>query len=236
MAVWRNFRISNSLRWVMKFSYSRYNPKIRFSPGEMLEISQEINSSFAPGLSTEIASPTSQHKLSPQEMFDISEKIRLDFAPKASNNPQELVLLPVDPNNLYAYWNLVDGTLNATQKNDSGNQLTLRVYSEPDKNTDSTKTRSWFDIAIDSPQAQQKIPLPLWSHEAAYFATIGKRHPNNSLAPFASSNIAQIPTCKAISNQVKDSQIMVQPITQQIPASRKITAYRNNSASGQGIN
>ena len=217
----------------MKFSYSRYNPKIKFSPGEMLEISQEINSSFAPGLSTDI---TSQLKLSPQEMFDISEKIRLDFAPKASNNPQELVLLPVDPNNLYAYWNLVDASLNATQKNDSGNQLTLRVYSEPDKNTDSTKTRSWFDIAIDSPQAQQKIPLPQWSHEAAYCASIGKRHPNNSLAPFASSNITQTPTCKAISNQVKDSQIMVQPITQQIPASRKITAYRNNSASGQGIN
>jgi hypothetical protein len=144
--------------------------------------------------------------------------------------------LPVDPNNLYAYWNLVDASLNATQKNDSGNQLTLRVYSEPDKNTDSTKTRSWFDIAIDSPQAQQKIPLPLWSHEAAYFATIGKRHPNNSLAPFASSNITQIPTCKSISDQVKGSQIMVQPITRQIPASRKITAYPNNSASGQGIN
>jgi len=220
----------------MKFSYSRYNPNIRISPGEMLEISQEINSAFAPSLSTGIASPTHQHKLSPQEMFDISEEIRLDFAPKASNNPQGLVLLPVDPNNLYAYWNLGNDTLNATQKNDSGNQLTLRVYSEPDKNTDSTKTRSWFDVAVDSPQAQQKIPLPLWSHEAAYCATIGKRHPNNSLAPFASSNITQIPPGEAIPNQVKDSQIMVQPITQQRPASRKITADRSNSASGQGIN
>ena len=220
----------------MKFSYSRYNPKIRLSPGEMLEISQEINSAFAPSLSTDIAIPTNQHKLSPQELFDISKEIRLDFAPKASNNPQELVLLPVDPNNLYAYWNLVDDTLNTTQNNNSGNQLTIRVYSEPDRNTDSTNTRSWFDVAIDSPQAQQKIPLPLWSHEAAYCATIGKRHPNNSLAPFASSNISQIPTCKSISDQVKGSQIMVQPITWSIPASRKITAYRHNSASGQGIN
>ncbi|MDD5265677.1 MAG: DUF4912 domain-containing protein [Methylococcales bacterium] len=202
----------------------------------MLEISQEINSSFAPSLSTYIASPANQHKLSPQEMFDISEEIRLDFAPKASNNPQELVLLPVDPNNIYAYWNLVDDTLNAKQKNDSGNQLTLRVYSEPDKNMDSTKTRSWFDVAIDRPQAQQKIPLPLWSHETAYFAAIGKRHPNNSLSPFASSNITQIPTFKAISNQVKDSQIMVQPITQRIPVSQKITTHHNDSASGQGIN
>jgi hypothetical protein len=220
----------------MKFSYSRYNPKIRFSPGEMLEISREINSSFAPSLSTDIANPTNQHKLSPQEMFDISEEIRIDFAPKASNNPQEVVLLPVDPNNLYAYWNLVDDTLNATQKNDSGNQLTLRVYCEPDKKTDSTNTRSWFDVAIDSPQAQQKIPLPLWSHDAAYCATVGKRYPNNSLAPFASSNITQIPTCKAISNQVRESQIMVQPISRQIPVSRKITNHRNDSASGQGIN
>ena len=74
-------------------------------------------------------------------MFEISEEIRQDFAPKASNNTQELVLLPVDPDHLYAYWNLGDDKLNTTQKNDSGNQLTLRIYPEPNKNTDITQNK-----------------------------------------------------------------------------------------------
>src|SRR5450631_2782141 len=130
----------------MKFSYSRYSPQIRLSPEEMLEISQEINREFAPGFSTQIPNPAYQYKLSPKEMFDISEEIRLNFAPRASDNTQELVLLPVDPDHLYAYGNLGDDKLNTTPKNDTGNQLTLRIYSEANKNTDTLKTKSWFDV------------------------------------------------------------------------------------------
>jgi len=105
-----------------------------------------------------------------KEMFEISEEIRLDFAPRASNNRQELVLLPVDPDHLYAYWNLGDDKPNASQPNDSDNQLTLRIYSEPKKNMAITKTKSWFDVDIESAQAQQKIFLPSRTPEAAYSA------------------------------------------------------------------
>ena len=221
----------------MTFSYSRYNPQIKLSPKEMLEISQEINREFAPSFSTGIPGPSYQHKLSPKEMFEISEEIRQDFAPKASNNTQELVLLPVDPDNLYAYWNLGVDNLNTTQKNDSENQLTLRIYSEPNKNTDITKTTSWFDVAINNAQAQQKIFLPSRTHETAYHATIGKRYPDNSLAPFASSNITHVPFGKVIPNQVKEkSQIVFKSLPKHITASREISIYTNNSASGQGNN
>ena len=221
---------------MMTFSYSRYNPQIKLSPEEMLEISQEINREFAPSFSIKKPESASQHKLSSKELFDISEEIRLDFAPRASNNPQELVLLPVDPDHLYAYWNLGDDKLNTTQKNDSGNQLTLRIYPEPNKNTDITKTKSWFDVAIDSTQAQQKVFLPMRAHETAYSATIGKRYPDNSLAPFAYSNITHVPLGKAIPNQFKESQIVFKPMPQLITANREISTYTNNSASGQGNN
>lgn len=221
----------------MTFSYSRYNPQIKLSPKEMLEISQEINREFAPSFSTRTPSSNYQHKLSPKEMFEISEEIRQDFAPKASNNTQELVLLPVDPDNLYAYWNLGVDNLNTTQKNDSENQLTLRIYSEPNKNTDITKTTSWFDVAINNAQAQQKVFLPSWAHETAYHATIGKRYPDNSLAPFAFSNITHVPFGKAIPNQVKEkSQIVFKSLPKHSIASREISIYTNNSASGQGNN
>jgi len=238
MAVWRNFKISNcnGLRLVMKFSYSRYNPQIRLSQEEILEISQEINREFAPGFSTQIPSPAYQHKLSPKEMLEISEEISLDFAPRASNNTQELVLLPVDPNHLYVYWNLGDDKLNSTQKNDSENQLTLRIYSEPNKNTDTLKTKSYFDVAIDGAKAQQKVFLPMRAHETTYCATIGKRSQDNSLAPFAYSNITHVPLGKVIPNQVKESQIVFKPMPQPITTSGEITLYKNNSSSGQGNN
>jgi hypothetical protein len=242
----------------MTFSHSRYNPQIKLSPEEMLDISQEINREFAPDFSIKKPEPSSQPKfsseetklspeelklppekikLSPEEMLDISEEIRLNFAPKASDNTQELVLLPVDPDHLYAYWNLGDDKLNTRPKNDSGDQLTLRIYSEANKNTEVTKTKPWFDVAIDSTKAQQSVFLSMRDHETAYRATIGKRSPDNSLAPVAYSNITQVPLGKTMLNQMRESQIVFKPMPQQpITSSREIVIYTNNSASGQGNN
>jgi hypothetical protein len=218
----------------MTFSYSRYNPQIKLSPEEMLAISQEINREFAPSFSTRIQSPGYHHNLSPKEMFEISEEIRLNFAPRASNNRQELVLLPVDPDQLYAYWNLGDGKPNASQLNDSGDQLTLRIYSEPKKNMAITKSKSWFDVNIKSAQAQQKIFLPSRTRGAAYSAIIGKRYSDNSLAPLASSNITHVPFGKIIPIQFKESQAVFKAMPQLITTNREIATYTNNSASGQG--
>jgi hypothetical protein len=224
------------LRLVMAFSYSRYNPQIELSPQALLEISEEISREFAPEFSGKKPEPASQHKLSSKELFEISEEIRLEFAPRASSNTKELVLLPVDPDHLYAYWNLGDDQLNTTQKNDYENQLTLRIYPEPDKNTDTRKTKPWFDVAIESVQAQQKVILPARPHETTYSATIGKRYPDNKLIPFASSNITYVPPGKIVPDQVKESQIVFKPVPQPITASRKIAICTNNSASGQGNN
>lgn len=224
----------------MTFLQSRNNSQIKLSPKEILEISQEISREFAP--SSVIDSPELDAKinLSTREMFEISEEIRQDFAPRASNNTQELVLLPVDPDHLYAYWNLGDDKLNATPKNDFENQLALRIYSQPNKNLDITETKSWFDVAIDSPQAQQKVLLPMRSHETDYRATIGRRYPDNSLAPFAHSNITHVPPGKVIPKELKEShkesKIMFKAMPQLTIENREISHYTNNNASGQGNN
>lgn len=242
----------------MTFSHSRYNPRIKLSPEEMLEISQEINQEFAPEFSSGISNPGYLHKLSPEEMFEISEEIRKDFAPRASSNTQELVLLPVDPDHLYAYWNLGDDKLDTIQKNDSSNQLTLRIYPHSTKNKAVTNTKPWFDIAIDSPRAQQKISLPMRTHETGYSATIGNRYQDNSLVPFISSNITHVPPGKAITDKfkeskkvfgreaqhiwrtttipdsLKESEVAFESISQGFTGSREISIYTNKSASGQG--
>ena len=220
----------------MTLTHSRYNPKIRLLPDEMLEISQEISQKFTPNLTTRVTSPDYQRNPSPEEMFAISEEIRQRFAPKASDNTKEIVLLPVDPSHLYAYWNLDDDKLNTAQNNDSGNQLILRIYSESKKNADITKTKPWFDVVVESTQAQQKISLPSRTPETAYSATIGKRYPDNSLAPFASTNITHVPLGKVTPDQIKERQLVFEPTPQFIKPNREISTYTNNSASGQGNN
>lgn len=218
----------------MTFSHSRYNPQIRLSSEEILEISQEINREFTPVFSTKIVSQAEHQAFSPKEMLEISEEISRDFAPIASNNTQELILLPVDPDHLYVYWNLIKDKLIDAQKMTSGQQLTLRIYAEPDKNTDTNKP--YFDVAINSTQAQKNVALPMHTHETTYYASIGKRHKNNSLTPFAYSNSAHVPAGRIMPNPTKNSQHMLKPLPAFNTTSRGISCYQNNSASGQKHN
>ena len=217
----------------MALSYSGYNSQIKLSPEEMLEISQEIHHEFAPEISIEQPEPASQHALSPKEMLAISEEIRQDFAPKASNNPQEVVLLPVDPDHIYVYWNLGDDQPNTALKVDSGNPLTLRIYPESGENADITLTKPCFDVAIAGSQAQQRVPIPSWAHESAYRATIGKHDPDKNLAPLATSNLTQVPLGKIIPRQVMENQSESTSKPQRMIAGGETSHYTNNSASGQ---
>ena len=166
-------------------------------------------------------------------MLAISEEIRQDFAPKASNNPQEVVLLPVDPDHIYVYWNLGDDQPNTAQKIEYGNPLTLRIYPESGENADITITKPWFDVAIAGSQAQQRVPIPSWAHETAYRATIGKRDPDNHLAPLATSNLTQVPLGKIIPQQVMENQSELTSKPQLMIAGRETSHYTNHSASGQ---
>ncbi len=224
----------------MTFLHSINNSQINLSPKELLEISQEISREFAPSALIDSPEPVSKIKLSTKEMFEIGEEIRHEFVPRASNNAQELVLLPVDPEHLYAYWNLGDDIPDATPKADSGNQLALRIYSQENKNSGAFKTKSWFDVAIDSTQAQQSVYLSMRTHETAYRASIGKRFPDNSLAPLACSNITHVPPGKVIPNQfnesLKERKLEFKAMPQFTTARREVATFMNNSASGRGKN
>jgi hypothetical protein len=218
----------------MRFSNSKYNPQIRLSPEELLEISQEINRAFTPIFSIEVAGPTCQYPLSPKEMLKISEEISLDFAPSASDNTQELVLLPVDPDHLHAYWNLGDDQPGSAQKNASDDQLTLRIYEESDDITDITQSKPYFDVAIDGTQSQKNIVLPKHGHHTTYSATLGKHSQNDDLAPLAYSNITCVPYGKETPRPVEDSQIVCKPTPPLITVNRETSVYKSKSASGQG--
>ncbi len=202
----------------------------------MLEISQEISQEFAPNLLAKTTTPTYQYNLSPQEMLEISEDISLDFAPKASNNKQELVLLPIDPDHVHAYWNLSDGKTSDTQNNAFKDQLTLRVYEKPETTINTTETKSWFDVAINSIQSQQNISLPSHSQQSAYSASIGKRDQDNTLTPLASSNTTHIPLGKVIQDPIKESQIIFKTLPESPKVNQKAPFFWKTFTSGQRIN
>lgn len=144
----------------------------------MLEISQEISQAFTPYFSHPIPVLLEKSGLTATELLVIGEEIRRDFAPKVSVNSPELMLLPVDPQHLYAYWNFEENS-----RPTSDHELTLRIYSQAEQQT----AIHWFDVAIDNLKTSQQISLPSFE-ETTYSAAIGKYYSADSFIAFAHSN------------------------------------------------
>ncbi len=174
----------------MTFLHSGYHSKITLSAQQMLEISQEISRDFTPCFSSRMPQQVEKIRLSPRELLDIGEEIGRSFAPTPSYNTPELMLLPVDPRHLYAYWNL--GKI-ATPEHHSKEQLTLRIYSQAEAQDTAGDTASWFDVAIDSPKTSQPVPLPDAVEKTTYSAAIGLSGADDSFIALACSNIIQAP-------------------------------------------
>ncbi len=175
----------------MTFLHSGYNSKINLSAKDMLEISQEISRDFTPCFSSRMPERVKTIRLSPRELLDIGEEIGRNFAPKVSYKASELMLLPVDPGHLYAYWHLDEKqqTLAPAPIKDCDEQLTLRIYSQPEQDNAAKQTPTWFDVAIDSPKNRQQVSLPSPVDETAYSAAIGKCCADDSFITFAHSNL-----------------------------------------------
>jgi hypothetical protein len=173
----------------MTFLHSGYNSKISLSAQELLEISQAISRDFTPCFSSGMPELVEKIRLSAQELLEIGEEIGRDFAPKASCQIAEVVLLPVDPGHLYAYWDLGENQDIPAPDNGCQEQLTLRIYSQPEAEQAAPETAAWFDIPIDSPNTRQQVPLPSPVDDMAYSAAIGKYCEDDGFIAFAHSSL-----------------------------------------------
>ncbi|TAN66600.1 MAG: DUF4912 domain-containing protein [Methylobacter sp.] len=194
---------------------------INLSAQEMLVISQEISRDFTPCFSSQMPELDEKLRLSPRELLDIGEEVGRDFAPKTSYNTPELMLLPVDPGHLYAYWNLGENRDIEIARPDKGykDQLTLRIYSQPDAQKADNQAALWFDVAIDSPKTRQQVSLPRSNDETAYSAVIGRSCADDSFIAFAHSNIIHAPRRRTVWRQDHENS----------------TYCLGKNASGQGI-
>ncbi|MDT8424623.1 MAG: DUF4912 domain-containing protein [Methyloprofundus sp.] len=127
-----------------------------------------------------------QLKLSQQDLIDVSEAITQAYAPVDSHMQSELVLMPVDPVTLHAYWNIKDNN-----SIEPGGQLILRVYSNPELSEHPQGVKLSFDIKLSSFQSQQKVSVPIAA--TAYSAVIGKINADSSFSILATSEVIHVP-------------------------------------------
>jgi len=135
----------------------------------------------------------SQCKLSQQDLRDISEEIIETYAPHDNHQP-ELVLMPVDPVNLYAYWNLPKNeTDNETNRKAPpiDKQFALRIYTIPELSESASNIKLSFEVKVDGLNNQQKVQLPIAA--SAYSAVIGEINADNHFNALASSKAIHVP-------------------------------------------
>jgi len=145
----------------------------------------------------------SQCKLSLQYLLDISEEITRSYAPHESHHQPELVLMPVDPVNLYAYWNLNDSDSNSDNIiNNTSKPLALRIYSLPELSESASDIKLSFDIKVQGFQNQQKVHLPIAA--SAYSAVIGEINADNSFSTLATAETIHVPRDSPVTENSPD--------------------------------
>lgn len=183
-----------------------------------------------------IKEPKPIKKLSRKDLLEVSQNISQYYAPKVSLSTQKLVLLPIDPNHVYAYWNLIENqpdTISPHLNNDGAkSQWTLKVFSHHKNRQARLTKKPVTEISINELQAGRKIQLPMANKETIYSAQIGRETEEMYFTPLIRSNN----TSPLYGN------ILLMDKVEKDPHHPKNDAtfdgqlfYKNVSASGKGI-
>lgn len=176
------------------------------STAELRLISEEISCQFAPTSATAlpldaacapadllcpnpvftspVAEPDATLALSASEILTISNAVCQAYQPTPAAPNPELLLLPVDPYSVYAYWQ--------GDAKPSLPALTLRVYWRLDADPSIPDSNVWFDITLPQNGQRQKISVPI--DDSFYSAALGYVYPDYRFTALAHSNIVHIPT------------------------------------------
>ncbi len=101
----------------------------------------------------------------------------------------KLVLMPVDPYLIYAYWDFSPDDWKAIQ--DKREQVVLRIYDVTMIQFNGTNAHNFFDVPITL--EAQCWYIPIWSAEKSLCAAIGWRLSDGTLRPIIRSNVIQTP-------------------------------------------
>lgn len=176
---------------------------IELTRDELLRISEEITLKFSPDKAsapaigqmpaadaTAAAASTGIGDFSYRELQAVSRDISRRFMPKASSSFPEILLLPVDPHHLYAYWN-AGSSRPPNPDRDAQKPLILRIYWRPNAEREITLSNLWFDIPADSAANRKKVRLPV--DDTNYSAALGRLSPDHRFEALAQSNLVHVP-------------------------------------------
>ncbi len=177
------------IKLVMELQHSSgKNFQTQLSRKELLEIKDEINKLYAPFVVDNKPEQNHDFKFSAQDLIEISQNISLYYSPKILTNANKLVILPIDPHHLYAYWELDDNQSHSISQSMFNNELTLRVYSRIEGNRYLNQSSPLAEIVIDKFHSRQKIRIPVSKKPTTYSASIGKTISKNAFVSLLDSN------------------------------------------------
>jgi hypothetical protein len=186
----------------MLINFEALEPRfpIELTRDELLRISEEITLKFSPDKASapaigqkpagDAAALTGVGDFSYRELQAVSRDISRRFMPKAAIGMPEILLLPVDPHHLYAYWN-AGSSLPPNPDRDPQKPLILRIYWRPNAERDIALSNLWFDIPADSAANRKKVRLPV--DDTNYSAALGRLNPDHSFEALAQSNLVHVP-------------------------------------------
>lgn len=203
-------RLAHSFNFYSTMPVTQRKPRsTTLSQLDLRTISQAISRDFAPRFFRARAEEQRQSQFSAQELREIGRQISRDFSHTLEIVPPKLVLLPVSPGHLHAYWQLDKPALPAsiagnTQPAEAAAtaavQLTLRVYAEQASAVQAPKASepeqaTGTDIAVVAEQGHAEIFLPPASSEPSqaeiFRATLGLIQDGQAFQPLLRSNSAE---------------------------------------------
>lgn len=106
-----------------------------------------------------------------------------------------LVLLPIHPYLIHAYWELTPGDLERVKRRVGEGQGTakpvLRIYDITYLEYDGTNAHSYFDVEIDL--GTRNWYVPLWSPGKSYITELGFKRADGEYLAVTRSNVAHTP-------------------------------------------
>ena len=157
-----------------------------FSSKELVDICKDISDRYAPALPASFSGDEMDFKLSKQELREISHNISLYYAPRILSSTQNLVMLPIDPQHIYVYWNLGDSQSSQPFHDMFEQQLKLKIYSHT---KGKQKAEKVYEATVQGVQSGQQIKLVLDYHCSHYSAKISRYLPQLGCIGSINSNL-----------------------------------------------
>lgn len=204
----------------------------QFSNKELLAISKEISLLFSPYILKSVLSSNNTLEMSPQELLEVSQNISLYYSPKISSQSKKLVILPIDPQHIFVYWDLVDNQDAALSQKLLNNEIKLRIYSQLDE---MDKEEPIIEIPIHAVQAQQRIELPMMDNKTVFSAIVGQSTQEIDFVPFLTAKATHT-TTQANSDQTILHEVALSDSSASIVSNVPVTSQSlqtNHSAKGK---